>query len=185
MPKKGQVLVDESSGNIYEFIETAADTGGERITIRMTLNKKGKVAPDHIHVLQQETFKVLSGRMTYLLNGEKNYLQAGESIVLPKNQPHNHYNTAEEPLVLEQVIEPAFDTDFFIENLIGMTSDGKVKNGQTSFLQSMVTVRYMEAPSFLANIPRAPQKVLVAIFGPIARLFGYRAFYKKYTGIEK
>jgi len=49
----------------------------------------------------------------------------------------------------------------------------------------MVTGKYLDSPSRLASIPRGPQNFLINILGPIARLFGYRAIYKKYTGIEK
>ena len=35
MPTKGQVLKDNYTGDSFEFIETAADTNGERVTIKV------------------------------------------------------------------------------------------------------------------------------------------------------
>ena len=185
MPHKGQILIDQQSGDSFEFIETSKDTHGDRVTLQITLKSKGKTVDDHIHLIQSETFKVISGRLTYFLNKEKKYLSKGESITLPKNMAHNHYNTDDEPVVYIQTIEPAMDIDYFIENLIGMTNDGKVKNGQLPFLQAMVTGRYLESPSRLAGIPRGIQEVLINTLGPLSRIFGYRAIYKKYAGIEK
>ena len=185
MPTKGQQLVDKFSGDQIEFLETGQDTNGERVTLKVTLKSKGQTVDDHIHVLQDETFKVLSGRMTYFLNGEKHHLNAGEEVTLPKNVAHNHYNMDDETAVYIQTISPAIDVDYFIENLFGMINDGKVKEGKLPFLQAMVTLKYLESPSFLANMPRGVQKFLASVLAPIARALGYRAIYKEYTGIEK
>ncbi|NNF36275.1 MAG: cupin domain-containing protein [Saprospiraceae bacterium] len=185
MPQKGQILKDTVTGNIYEFIETAEDTHGAKVTVKITLNDKGKIAPDHIHLNQDETFEIFQGTMTYTLNGKEHEIKAGESIMLQRNVPHNHYNLSDEPLVFLQTIEPAYDIDYFFETLVGLTNDGKVVNGQMKFLQAMAIGKYLNSPSMLASIPRGIQRVLINIMGPIARMLGYRALYPKYCGIEK
>ena len=185
MPNKGQVLTDKYTGDSIEFIETGATSNGERVTIKVSLKSKGRTVDDHIHVLQDETFKILSGQMTYFLNGEKHVVGPGEEVTLPKNVPHNHYNMHDEPAVYLQTISPAIDIDYFLENLFGMINDGKVKEGKLPFLQAMVTLKYLESPSLLANMPRRMQKGLASFLAPIARMMGYRAIYKQYTGIEK
>ena len=116
MPTKGQLLQNPDTGEVYEFLETAKDTNGVRIKMKMTLNKKGKLVPDHFHVLQDETFEVLSGKLTFLLDGKIQTLSAGEKITLPKNKPQNHYNTTEEPLVLIHSVTPALNFDYLLEN---------------------------------------------------------------------
>ena len=185
MPTKGQKLVDNFTGDTIEFVETSSDTNGERVTLKVTLKSKGQTVDDHIHLLQEETFKMLSGKMTYFLGGKQYHLNAGEEVVLPKNKAHNHYNTNNEPAEYIQVIEPGIDVDLFLENLFGMINDGKVKDGKLPFLQAMVTGKYLESPSRLASIPSGLQNFLINTIGPIARLFGYRAIYQKYTGVEK
>jgi quercetin dioxygenase-like cupin family protein len=185
MPKKGQVLVDNFTGDTFEFLETSADTNGERVTIKVTLKSKGQTVDDHIHILQDESFQVISGRLTYFLDGKRHYLNAGEQMTLPKNKAHNHYNTDDKDAEYIQTISPGIDVDYFLENLFGMINDGKVKNGKLPFLQAMVTGKYLDSPSRLAAIPSGPQNFLINILGPLARLLGYRAIYKKYTGIEK
>ncbi len=185
MPTKGQILTDKFTGDSFEFLETGEDTNGQRVTIKVNLKSKGQTVDDHIHVLQNENFKVLSGRMTYFINGEKHYLNEGEEVTLPKNVPHNHYNMDDAPVTYVQTISPAIDVDYFLENLFGLINDGKVKNGKLPFLQAMVTLTHLESPSYLASMPRSVQKGLAGILSPIARALGYRAIYKKYTGIEK
>ena len=185
MPTKGQKLVNKLTGDTFEFIETSTDTNGERVTLKVTLKSKGQTVDDHIHILQDESFKVLSGTMTYFLDGKEYHLNKGQEVTLPKNKAHNHYNTNDDPAEYIQTITPGIDVDLFIENLIGMTNDGKVKNGKLPFLQAMVTGKYLESPSRLASIPLGPQNFLINTLGPLARVFGYRAIYKEYTGIEK
>lgn len=185
MPNKGQKLIDKFTGDTFEFIETAKDTHGDRVTLKVRLKSKGQTVDDHIHLLQDENFKVISGRLTCIQNGNKKYVNAGEEITLLKNTPHNHFNTDNEPVEYIQTISPAIDIDYFLENLFGMINDGKVKDGKLPFMQAMVTLKYLESPSLLANLPRGVQKGLASFLAPIARLFGYRAIYKKYTGIEK
>ena len=185
MPSQGQKLVDKFTGDTIEFLESSSDTIGERVTLKVTLKSKGQTVDDHIHLLQEESFKILSGRMTYFLDGEERFADVGDEIVLPKNKPHNHYNTSDEPAEYIQTITPGIDVDLFLENLFGMINDGKVKDGKLPFLQAMVTGKYLESPSRLAAIPMGPQDFLINTLGPLARLFGYRAIYKKYTGVEK
>ncbi len=185
MPTRGQVLIDNYTGDRFEFLDTARDTNGAFTRLQITLKSKGKTVDDHIHIVQEETFKVISGTLTYFLEGKEYHLKAGEEVTLPSNVPHNHYNTHEEPVVYEQTIQPALDIDYFLENLVGLINDGKVKNGKLPFLQAMVTLKYLESPSLLANLPRGLQVGLSSVLGPLSRVLGYRAIYKKYTGIEK
>lgn len=77
MPIKGQVLVNITNGDSYEFLETAKDTNGERVILKAIIKSKGQLVPNHYHVFQDETFEVLSGDLTVLLNGETKKISAG------------------------------------------------------------------------------------------------------------
>ena len=185
MATKGQILENPTTGDIYEFLETAKDTNGERMSLKFTLKSKGKLVPDHFHVLQDEHFEVLSGKLTVKKEGKTQTISAGEQITLEKNKPHNHYNTHDEPLVMIQTVTPALDLEYMLENLIGMAKDGTMKNGKSSMVQQLVTLKYLDSTSYLADVPIGIQKLMMNVVGPIARQFGYRAVYKKYCGIEK
>lgn len=81
------------------------------------MKKKGQTIDDHFHILQDESFKILSGRMTYFLDGKKHTLTAGKEVILPKNKAHNHYNMDDVPAEYIQTITPGMDVGLFIENL--------------------------------------------------------------------
>lgn len=185
MPSSGQILRNPETGDTYEFLETARDTNGERVAMKITLHSAGEQVPDHFHALQDEHFEVVSGHLTVLLDGKKRALGPGERILLPKNKAHNHYNAGNDPVVFIQSVTPALDFDYLLENIIGLTIDGKMPGGKAGLIQELVTLRYLDSKSYLAHIPLGLQKFLMNVVGPAGRLFGYRAIYKKYSGIEK
>lgn len=185
MPNAGQILQNPNTGDVYEFLETAKDTNGERMTLKLTLKTKGELVPNHFHVLQDESFEVLSGKLTIWLDGKTQTLVAGDKITLPKNVPHNHFNNDDETVTFLQTVTPALDFEYLLENLIGLSIDGKMPNGKAGLVQELVTLKYLDSKSYLAAIPVGVQKLLMNIVGPIARLLGYRAIYKKYSGFEK
>lgn len=185
MAIKGQILLNSKTGDTYQFLETSYDSNGESVTMRMNVKSRGKQVPDHIHLLQEETFEVISGELTILYDNQERTLKPGEKITLPAGKPHNHFNKGNTPVVYVQTVTPALDFEFLVENLVGLSSDGKRPNGKSSLLQELVILRYIDSKTFLAGIPIFLQKVLMNILGPIGRAMGYRAIYRKYSGIEK
>ncbi len=184
MPQKGQILKNPATGDIYEYLELSKDTNGERIRLKQTLNK-GQLYPNHFHTLQDECFEVLAGKLTIWSEGNTKTLCQAEKIILPKNKPHNHYNNDDESVTFIQTVSPALDLEYWLENIIGLTIDGKIQKGKAGFVQDLVTLKYLDSKAFLANVPIVIQKILMNLVGPIGRVFGYRAIYEKYSGIEK
>ncbi len=185
MPTKGQIISNPISGDEFEFLETAADTNGDRVTLKATVRSKGQLVPKHFHVLQDETYEVVSGQLTIILGDKTTVLQVGDKATLPKNIPHNHYNDNGDPVIYKHTVEPALDFDYFIENLVGLAADGKSNNGRYGLVQELVTLKYLDGTTYLADLPLGIQKIMMNIIAPVARLFGYRALYKKYSAIEK
>lgn len=186
MAKKGQVLKNPLSGDTYEFLETAEDTKGERVTIKVTLKTKGPLVPDHMHLVQNERFEVLAGKLTITAGGKTTILHPGEKMDFPKNNAHNHYNDDEKTeTVFIQTLSPALDFEHLIETIVGLSVDGKMPNGKAGLMQELVILKYIDSKSFLTTIPLGVQKLLMNTVAPVGRLLGYRAVYKKYSGIEK
>jgi quercetin dioxygenase-like cupin family protein len=185
MPTQGQIITNPTNGDTYEYLETSGDTNGARVVMKATIQSKGPLVPNHFHTLQDETFEIISGELTIWSAGETTTLSAGEKITLPKNKPHNHYNSDDVPVTYIHSVTPGLDFDYLIENLVGLAADGKSKNGKYGLMQELVTLKYLDSKSYLAGIPVGLQKVLMHTIAPIGRGLGYRAIYKKYSGIEK
>lgn len=186
MAKKGQILKNPQSGDTYEFLETAKETNGERVTIKVTLKTKGPLVPDHMHLLQDESFEIVAGKLTILSAGKTTILSPGDKIAFPKNSPHNHYNDDDKTdTVFIQTLSPALDFEYLLETIVGLSADGKMPNGKAGLVQELVILKYIDSKSFLTKIPLGVQKLLMNTVAPVGRLLGYRAVYKKYSGIEK
>ncbi|MBL7792724.1 MAG: cupin domain-containing protein [Saprospiraceae bacterium] len=182
MPKIGQLFQNPATGERVEFLETGRETGGKYVRFKATMPKGKGFEVAHFHPFGDETFEVLSGTLRIKLNGKTQKISKGQSIVLPKNQAHAHWNADEEELVVVQTISPCLDVDQFLENLFGLAMDGKLdKTGRPAFLQVMLWIRLLQNKTYLATIPKWVQDALSVLLFPPARLLGYRAFYEKYT----
>jgi quercetin dioxygenase-like cupin family protein len=184
MAKKGDVMINKLTGDIVEFLNTSADTGGRFTKIKFTIKPGGFKAVEHLHPQFDETFNILSGKLTYILAGEKHIIEAGSRITLPKGIRHSHFNNEKEDLVMEQTFSPSLDVEVFLENLFGLTADGRFKNGSPEFLQLVMWQKKLNAKTYLAAIPVRAQKILSYILAPLGSILGYKASYAKYSGIE-
>ncbi len=185
MPKSGKIITNPFNGNSYEFIDTSEETFGEYVLIKATIKSKGPLVPNHIHARQNENFKILEGRMTIWLEGQTNTLSAGEQTTLPKNHAHNHFNMEDTPLVFLHKISPALDFDYLLENMVGLAADGKSRNSIRVKIQQLVMLKYLDSVTYAAGIPIRLQKWLADLIAPIARNYGYRAIYRRYSNLEK
>jgi len=185
MPTPGSIIHSPDTGDSYEFIETSAGTGGERVVMKAVIRRKGQLVPKHFHMMQDETFDVVSGQLTVWLDGKETVHGPGSRVELPKGVAHNHYNASDEPLTYIHTVSPGLDFDHLIENLVGLAADGKSKDGDYGLMQQLVSLRYLDSRSYLADMPVGLQDALSAVVGPLGRLLGYRAIYRKNSGFEK
>lgn len=184
MAKVNQKIIDKATGDIVEFMETSEQTNGKYTKIRFTVMPGGFKPVEHVHPFFDESFKVIKGRLTYKLDGKLRTLNEGEEITLPKGIPHTHYNDEAEELILEQTFSPSLDVELFLENLFGLSCDGRVKNGQPELLQIMVWLRKLKAKTYLAKLPVGIQDALSIVLSPVAKVMGYKASYSKYSDSE-
>jgi quercetin dioxygenase-like cupin family protein len=181
MPTIGKPLVTPA-GDVIEFLETSASTGGARVRTRDLLKPEGLRAVAHVHSEQDETYEVISGKLTYLLDGKEHVAEAGSTVVLPRGVGHQHYCHGPGDTVVIQTMTPGLDFDYLLETIIGLAGGGS--HGPDSLLQGLVWVRKMKGPLFLPSLPIWFQRGVAAIVAPIAYLFGYRAVYKQFSGEE-
>ena len=63
MIRTGDVLHNPITGEAIRFLETAADTDGERVLIEVLVEPNGFVAAAHVHPYQTEVFEILDGEV--------------------------------------------------------------------------------------------------------------------------
>ena len=164
--------------DVIEILETSAMSGGAYVRSRIVFATGGLRVPPHIHP-QDEEFKILSGKLTYFLAGEKHVADAGTTITLPRGVGHEHYSEGPEDAATIQTLRPGLDFDYLLENLFGLGAEGR-----PTTIQLLIAIAKMKSAFVRADIPIWLQKTAAHIVTPIAYLFGYRAVYKRFSGEE-
>lgn len=174
-----------ASGDSMELLESSAMTGGERVRARIVF-KGGtglRVVP-HIHPLQDETYEVISGNLTYLLDGAKHVAPAGTTVCLPRGVSHQHYSEGPEDAVTIQTMTPGLDFDYLLEGIFGLGSEGRGLSGIGNALNALVWLARLKSGFVRSDFPSWFQKGIARIVAPILELLGYRAVYKRFSGEE-
>jgi quercetin dioxygenase-like cupin family protein len=181
MPTIGKRLTTPG-GDVIEFLETSASTDGARVRTRALLKLEGLRAALHMHKDQDETYEVISGKLTYVLDGKEHVAEAGSTVVLPRGVGHQHYCHGPDDTVVIQSMTPGLDFDYLLESITGLASEGP--HPPDSLWQGLVWVRKMKGPLYLPSLPIWFQRGAASIATPTLYLFGYRAVYKQFSGEE-
>lgn len=183
MPKVGQVLL-AAGREAAEFLATAKSTGGEYVQLR-ALQPPGAVkAQPHVHLHQEESFHVLSGRLTYAIDGRPGVAVAGDTVTTPIGTPHQHWNAeADEDLVMIQTLRPALDVEYFFETAYGLAREGRIQ-GFAFTVQGLVWLHTFKSTIAAQRPPLWVQRALAGAATPLARLAGMRAVYRRFSGEE-
>src|SRR5215218_9793665 len=94
MAAAGDTLV-MPDGTAFVIVESAADSGGDRIEFEITMPPGAMGPPKHFHPRQQERWEVLAGELSVFLEAEWRTLGAGESLSVPRNAVHTLRNRSD------------------------------------------------------------------------------------------
>lgn len=123
-------IVNPVQNDVVTFLETSAESGGERSLGELEIAPGGKVTP-HYHLSYTERFAVLEGRLNLLLGDEQLVLGPGEEVTVPIGTLHAWSNASSERTVAHVELrpgQPGFETSLRVA--YGLAGDGKVlKNG--------------------------------------------------------
>jgi quercetin dioxygenase-like cupin family protein len=92
---------------------TGEDTNGRFCVIDMHIPPGGG-PPPHRHDFE-ETFVLLEGEMEATFRGKKSTAQAGDTLNIPANAPHQFHNASTRPVRMLCICSPAGQEKFFIE----------------------------------------------------------------------
>jgi len=150
-----------------------------------TVEPKGYIPFEHIHLKQDEIFYVKTGEMRIIIDDEEHIIREGQRITVQKGKRHIAYNNR--PSRLECMVEytPGLDTYKFFQCFGGLTIDGDIsKNGTVNIPKMLYFGKKMKAQSMVrpTNIP-APLFYLAGnFFFIIGTIRGWNKLFTKYTG---
>lgn len=181
--RSDDVIVNPVHGETVTFLKRARDTDGEYVRFEIRVEPGGSGPPEHVHEHQEEYFSVSSGTLTGRVDGEPIRLTAGEETTVWPGTPHTWGNASDdEELVVLAEIRPALQFEEMLETVYGMARDGMIgESGGGNPLQLAVFVDEYWETNHLTSPPPIVQKAMAAVLSPIARLFGYQAYYPEYS----
>src|SRR5215216_6850049 len=92
-----------------------------------TVNPPGGVSePEHVHPEQESGARVLSGSLTFVVDGVERTVAAGESITIPAGTPHCFRNDGDEDAHALQWMRPALRSRAFFESFFALARDDKL-----------------------------------------------------------
>jgi quercetin dioxygenase-like cupin family protein len=181
MAYKHKQIVNTVTGQSIKFLQTAKDTNGQLLEMEATFNKKSKQPAPHYHPYQHETFAVMQGALSMVIDGVTKVLWAGETIQIPANTVHSMWNNSGSKTVVNWKVQPALTTEYFLENATGLAAEGRTnRQGMPGLLQVAIMANKFSNSFRLAKPSFFIQKIVFSILSPVAYLCGYRAAYKKY-----
>lgn len=129
--------------------------------------------PLHVHPLQEEHFKALSGTLGVQMGEERRSLGEGEEATVPPGTPHRWWNDSDEQEARVLVeLRPALNTEIFFETLYGFAREGKTdENGLPNLLQQAVTFNGINKGE-IYQATHTGQKALLATLAPVGDCSG-------------
>lgn len=181
MAYKDKTIHNPKVGQTIRFLQTRKDTDGTLLEMEARYDPQSKEPAPHYHPHQAEDFTIVSGSMTVRMDGALRVLQAGDTLHIPQGKVHSMWNNSDAPAIINWKVQPAMETEYFLETVIGLAADGKTDaKGRPGLLQvALMANRY--APVFrLAKPPFVVQRIVFLLLTPLAYLRGYRASYQRY-----
>lgn len=167
----------KGTGSSIRFLETTADSGGERVVVEIAYAGTGDRPPVHYHPSQSERFEVLEGRVHAVLDGEERTLAAGDTLEVPPRTAHEMWAT--EPARQRWETSPALETEAFFETVWGLQQDGLTDSkGMPGLPQMALTLRHFKNEFRLASPPAPLQAVLFPPLAALARARGLEPTYR-------
>ena len=176
----GQVFHSQSEG----FTQTIVARENGLIWSELTLHPHAPGPPAHVHTSFSERFRVERGTVALQVNGEARYLHAGEEFTVDPGVVHKPYN----PTDYEAVVIGPLTPEYALPELFGVFLtqaygffDAAPENEELPRALLQMSRFSPAYDSWMGGPPVTLQRGLHWIIGPIARLLGYRTYYREYA----
>jgi quercetin dioxygenase-like cupin family protein len=153
---------------------SAAETGGERVELEITLPPDASGPPPHFHPRQEEQWQVLGGTLDVQVDGNWATLREGESASIPAGRVHTLRNRTNENVRVLDVHIPALDFQDYMEDLHRLTVAGKITSLRSprSLIYLATVLREHRTTQLTAS---RLQRIAESALAGLGRLLGMQA----------
>ncbi len=182
MSKAGDMVENPVTGERVVVRVGTEDSGGELLVNEGFVRPGGAVVGEHVHPTIEETFEVLSGRLSFRIGGRESVAGPGERLRVPAGTAHDWWNAGEEEARVVVEIRPGARFEEMGLNLFGLARDGRTnRKGMPNPLQAAVFAREFSDVFHFTSPPVAVQRPLFGALAALARVLGYRGSYPRYS----
>jgi quercetin dioxygenase-like cupin family protein len=159
-------------GTSFSIVESAADSGGERVEFEITMAPAAQGPPKHFHPGQHESWKVLEGELSVFVEDTWRTLGEGKSLSIPPNTVHTLRNRSSGPVRFRDVHEPALDFQDYIESLDRLADAGKLTSRMTpsTLIHGAMVLREHRTTQLSASPAQRAAETALSLVG---RALGY------------
>ena len=115
MANIGDKITNARTGQVMIFLQTSAQTGGQLLEIECYSPPSSEREPEHIHPIQENNFKIISGSCAFSVNGEEKTISEGQTISIPPGTKHHFWNPGNNVTHYIQEFRPALNIEEFFE----------------------------------------------------------------------
>ena len=119
-----RTIADSNTGETLTFVETAAESSGDRVVMRLEL-APGTVVRPHAHPTE-EAFECQEGTVDFQLDGHPIELRPGSTVTVPPHRIHGLHNATDHPAVLGVVATPGAEAEYGLRLKFLMSRDGYI-----------------------------------------------------------
>jgi mannose-6-phosphate isomerase-like protein (cupin superfamily) len=176
----------QQSFSRFKVLHSAAETGGKFYEMQEWFPKScgegwsaACAPPYHIHLRQNETFKVVQGQARFKVNGVESVASAGEEVLVVAGEKH-HFTRgpdSDEDLIMNFKLEPALKGEMFFQEFVGLIRDSNMKPNPLLLIWLLC-----EHDMYLADIPTVVHAAMCFSLDLVAPLLGYRVRHEQYSG---
>ena len=129
--------------------------------------------PMHVHPHQEERITVVRGSVRSRSGKVDRVLQPGDTVVSPPGVPHTVGPAADEEVEILAELNPALGYGQFMERSFALDRAGYVNKAGRGNPVRLATAKPHQAEFFVAGVPSAMQRGLLAALDRLAGLLGY------------
>jgi quercetin dioxygenase-like cupin family protein len=179
MAYTGQTISNPVSGEQITFLQTAADTAGEKLEFELALSPDGHVPGAHVHPEQEERFHVLEGTMKFRMGLRRIVAEAGDTVVVPAGRVHRFANGGDSTARCRVEVVPALDMEQLLETTVELALEGNVtRKGMPKPLHLALFVRRFTRE---VRAPFPPAWMVRVLMAPLAALAHRRGHAERYA----
>ena len=115
-------------GSDYTITASAGETGGSFVEMEILLPPNAVTPPLHVHPKQEEDYEVLAGTLEVHFEGDWQRLPEGQSMTIPRGEPHTFRNNSGLRIRVRNVHRPALGFQDYLEELHSLMQEGKIKS---------------------------------------------------------